>query len=177
MATTYRFYRIHTLQGVEEYIGSTRQRLAKRWSDHVSSYKKGLNTCNSRLLFDKYGVDNCLITLIDEKELPTIEHALREERRILEERKEYAVNRCRPIVFEEDRKQDRKIQYIAHREEMAQFYQDNREEIKERCLKYYHANKERIIPKLHRVVQCPHCQKSLKYMSLSSHKKRCVTPS
>lgn len=175
--TVYRFYRIHSLMGTEEYIGSTKQPLSKRYADHTSAFKKGHLTCRSRVLFEKYGVENCLITLIEEHELPTLEHALREERRIMEERKEYAVNRHRPIVSSDELKQERKELYITHREEIAEFYKQNRDRIKARCLKYYHENKQRIKPKLHREVECPICHSTMKYMYLSRHKKGCSTPS
>ena len=49
----------------EIYIGSTaRARLCDRWDGHKSSFKFGSAT-SSKILFDKYGIKNCRIILIE----------------------------------------------------------------------------------------------------------------
>jgi hypothetical protein len=51
------------------YIGSTNKNLLRRFSGHkywYSQWKQGKhNNCGSFALFDKYGVDSCLIELIE----------------------------------------------------------------------------------------------------------------
>ena len=48
------------------YIGSTAQvRLCDRWGTHKSAYKGNYNKCCSSILFDKYSIENCSITLIE----------------------------------------------------------------------------------------------------------------
>jgi len=48
----------------ELYIGSTTYSLKDRMNGHISKWKSGSGT-SSGLLFDKYGVDNCVIKLIE----------------------------------------------------------------------------------------------------------------
>jgi hypothetical protein len=65
------------------YIGSTKKKLKDRYTEHRCKYndwKNGLyNNTRSFVLFDKYGVENCEIVLIEEvenltpQELRTIE--------------------------------------------------------------------------------------------------------
>jgi len=48
-----------------EYIGSTAvPLLCVRMGGHRSGYKNS-NKCSSRILFDEYGVENCIIELIE----------------------------------------------------------------------------------------------------------------
>ena len=53
------------------YFGST-YNLSKRWSGHLSGYKYWKNgninasRCSSYILFDKYGVENCTIIILEE---------------------------------------------------------------------------------------------------------------
>ena len=48
------------------YIGSTsRVRLCDRWDNHKSKHKNGKNSTTSRILFNKYGISNCRIVLIE----------------------------------------------------------------------------------------------------------------
>jgi hypothetical protein len=172
--TVYRFYRIVSSLGPEEYIGSTRQSLAKRWSDHRTTYINGYSHCSSKKLFTLYGVENCSIVLIHEMECETVQHALKEERRILEERRDNALNKTRPYITEEERKEHKQAYYQDKREDLKEYYRENRDRIKTRCLNRYYEKKEAIREKNHSTVQCPSCNTSIKYMRLSVHRKTCV---
>jgi hypothetical protein len=99
----YKFYRIAPKDTTRPdcYIGHTIQELRKRFTEHC----KTSNTTSSKALFDRYGKDNLEIILIHELELPNREYARREERRLWEEVREQAVNRWRPWVSEEEKKQ------------------------------------------------------------------------
>jgi len=54
-------YSITSLKGIKCYIGSTVQTLNNRKAQH----KKKQN-CTSKLLFDEYGFDNCIFTILEE---------------------------------------------------------------------------------------------------------------
>ena len=79
MAYPGRIYRI--VGGDKVYYGSTTLSLPDRWKYHKSKYntdKKG--QCSSKKLFEEFGIDNCIIELIEEcpntnsrEELETIE--------------------------------------------------------------------------------------------------------
>jgi hypothetical protein len=65
-----KIYKVWTLLGTEIYIGSTAQKLlSSRMNNHRNSYnkwKKGkANKVTVYDLFDKYGVENCKIELIE----------------------------------------------------------------------------------------------------------------
>ena len=52
--------------GDEEYFGSTTQDLSKRFYTHKREYNKDKECkCSSSILFQKYGVENCEIVLVE----------------------------------------------------------------------------------------------------------------
>jgi len=69
-------YSITSLKGIKCYIGSTVQTLNNRKAQH----KKKQN-CTSKLLFDEYGFDNCIFTILEEC---TIEQRFERERHYIE---------------------------------------------------------------------------------------------
>ena len=118
----YRFYRI-VGSGDEEYVGSTQQPLHKRFYQHKDDYKSGRKTCHSYKVFDLYGIDNCSIILISELECESRQHALKEERRIYEERREHSVNKNKPVLSEEELE-------TYQQSYNKSYYEKNKEEIK-----------------------------------------------
>jgi hypothetical protein len=77
-----KIYKVWTLLGIEIYIGSTAQKLlSSRMNNHRNDYnqwmnngKKGKTTVYN--LFEKYGIDNCKIELIEKfpcKDKPELE--------------------------------------------------------------------------------------------------------
>jgi hypothetical protein len=63
------------------YVGSTTQKLNKRFSTHKSQYKRWLNgdnkkNCSSFRLFEIYGINDCVIIQLDECD---IEHRKKHE--------------------------------------------------------------------------------------------------
>lgn len=136
----YRFYRIVSDVGSDEYIGSTRSPLHKRFWEHRNKYSKNLLRCASKALFDKYGMETCSIVLIHELECATKEEALREERRIYDERKESIVNIRRPYASHDEKKQ-------YGRQRMREYREANKESISQKKKEHYQANKESILQK------------------------------
>jgi hypothetical protein len=96
----YSFYRIVSDAGPMEYIGSTNQSLHKRFSQHVSEFKRlGFQAaCSSKIIFITYGVETCRIVLVKERECPTKKHVIATERMLYDERLEYVVNVTRPLI-------------------------------------------------------------------------------
>lgn len=113
----YHFYRIvpKDVVDADEYIGSTRSPLHKRWWEHC----RPDNRTTSRILFERYGKENLCIRLIHSLDLPSKEYALREERRLYEEsvRK---VNQVRPWVSPEEKREE-------NIQKCRQYYRLNRE--------------------------------------------------
>lgn len=120
----------------------------------------GSGSCSSSILFRNYGKEGLEIVLIHELELPDKEYARREERRLLEEHRERAVNKYNPYVTDEERKERdalskkiynevnkdtirpaRKIYREAHKEEQAirtkQWREANVEAIKQKKKEEY----------------------------------------
>lgn len=133
--TLHRFYRILSSEGNETYIGSTTQSLSARWSLHKYQHSRNRNTSSS-IILSKYGLDTCSIVLIHELDFENKADAMREERRLIEENREHAVNLIRPI---------REIN--EHCEEMKQYnrkhYEENRSKIIERCRNYVKENSDK----------------------------------
>jgi len=127
----YSFYRIISkeyVEGDDEYIGSTVQPLYKRFHQHKTDYKTGRSRCSSKKLFERFGVENCIIVLISQLDCDTFAHARMEERRIYEERKATIINVKRPYVSLEEQKE---------------YYEANKEELRAKQKKYRDANKEK----------------------------------
>ena len=79
-----KIYKIYCLNGNidDVYYGSTIQALSKRIGEHRSKYKikktaSGINT--SGILFGKYGIENCIIELVENYPCNTIEELLSRE--------------------------------------------------------------------------------------------------
>ena len=104
------YYRI--VGGDEEYIGSTKNRLGQRWSEHKWDFKNGRNKANSGMLFKKYGIDGCRIEVIECGEYATREQSrLREAELIVSSPK--CVNKHIPgrtqEQWEDDNREHRRI--------------------------------------------------------------------
>jgi len=142
----YKFYKIvpKDVSKTDCYIGHTVQPLRKRFTAHC---KTG-NETSSKMLIENYGKGALEIVLIHELELPDKEFARREERRLYEEHKESAVNKCKPYVTDEERKERNKQYYVENKEAIfaqhKQYREANKEIIFTRDKQYREANKEAI---------------------------------
>jgi hypothetical protein len=65
-----KIYKIWSEKGDKIYVGSTSKRyMATRKADHLSSYRRDkAKQCCSKILFDEYGVENCIFEVIEECE-------------------------------------------------------------------------------------------------------------
>jgi hypothetical protein len=138
-----KIYQVYCLGQTEIYIGSTSQpalstRLGRHKTDYNTWKKTGKNKVTLYNMFDKYGVENCIIELI---ELWSCDSKLELRAREGHHQRlhlDTIVNKrieCRTIA---EWKQD-------NMEVRAQKYQNNREEIQEKCAQYYQDNREVIL--------------------------------
>jgi hypothetical protein len=110
------------------YIGSTKTTLNERFWHHTGSYRSKRYDCSSYILFDKYGVNNCKIELIEE-----CDEAVRYQREGYWFDNTRCVNKLRPsgLPLNEWKKQYRKENATEINEYNKQYYQDNYEAILE----------------------------------------------
>ena len=131
-----KIYKIEPISGGEDgdiYIGSTTSKhLSQRMAEHRSKYKRWVNGCkdftSSFKLFEKYGVDNCQIKLLELVKVNTKDELLAKEG--LHTKSMTCVNK----------------QVIGRK--WKQYQQDNRESIAVYQRKYHEDNKEKIKEKL-----------------------------
>ena len=129
-----KIYKIECLNGDADdiYVGSTtKEFLSQRMTKHRGGYKRWLNKqldyMSSFKLFEKYGVDNCIITLIESVNANTLDELKAREAHYI--RTLNCVNRNIPL---------RTIQ-----EYHVKYYEDNKDKIKEYKNQYYENNKDK----------------------------------
>ena len=140
----------------EVYIGSTtKQYLSQRMVGHRRGYiqwKEGkASFTRSYILFDKYGVYNCSIILIENVNAQSKEELLKKERENIE--KNPCVNVLIPFRTNEEHTEYRKVyikQYNHENKEslkqQTKIYRDlNREIICQRKREFYERNKENVL--------------------------------
>ena len=128
------------------YYGATTVTLARRMSEHRSK-----NNCSSKLLFDKYGVENCFIELVEEYPCETREHLNKKEGEYIR------ANKC---VNKE----------VAGRTRKEWLY-DNSDKVKEYKKQHYVKNRDKISEKKKQKSNCPICNKELTKLCIPYHIK------
>jgi hypothetical protein len=135
--------------GEEVYVGSTCRTLLQRFTSHKSEYNGKYKKCNSSILFEKYGIENCTIELI--QDFPC------DSRKDLHEREGYymrtmtCVNRFIAgrkqkeynYIHREKRKEYMKEykQTDKQKEYMKEYNEKNRVKINQRQTEYYQRKK------------------------------------
>jgi hypothetical protein len=147
MGTVYRIY-CPTIENSLVYIGSTKQTLNQRYTDHKKYYKRFKNGahkrwCSSYKVFDAYGIEYCIIEAIEYVE--DVDSLVSRERYHFDNTTN-KVNQIRMSLTEEDyteyHKQYRETNKAAILEQNRQYYEENKEAITERTKQYYQDNKE-----------------------------------
>ena len=156
-----KIYKIMPMDGNDEdiYIGSTTKKyLSQRFTAHRGDYKNWSNGGNSSKLmsfdiFQKYGIENCVIVLIEEVNAKSKDELLSREAYYIKLLK--CVNKMIPLRT----KKEYIIDTVEHiKEYNKQYLQNNKEHIKEykasnresinlQGKKYYAANKDMISQK------------------------------
>ncbi len=168
-----KIYKIQAENGADEdiYIGSTCKKLCQRMTSHRSCYKKYKNGkfsfTTSFFLFDKYGIENCKIYLIENvtatckeeltkaegihiRRLPCVNKNIpgrtKHEYSKLYEEENKDKRRERKKLYEEknkDKIRERKKQYyIDNVEYKKEKYQENKDKICEQHKVYREVNKD-----------------------------------
>jgi adenylate kinase family enzyme len=168
-----KIYKIEPLMDHDEgdiYIGSTTKNLlCQRMDKHRSDYKRWKNGINHKLtsfnIFDKYGLENCVITLLETVNANSKDELHTRERYYIQSLK--CVNKNIPMrtikEYYENNKEDlleqnkqyckdnkeviseqRKQHYENNKEQFKQYYKDNKEKILEQKKQYYIDKKKKI---------------------------------
>jgi hypothetical protein len=147
-----KIYKIEPICEHEEneiYIGSTtKQYLSQRMDAHRNHYKnaKLSRKCTSIILFDKYGVENCSIVLLENVNANTRDELLARENHYIRTLK--CVNKVRPVINKEEKKEYHKEYYENNKESLNEakklYNENNKESINEAKKLYNENNKEAI---------------------------------
>ena len=150
-----KIYKIESMYGDDIYIGSTTQTyLSQRMEFHrrdYLNYKNGSkkNKITSFILFDKYGVDNCFIILLENYPCKSKDELLSREAYYIKSLK--CVNKMIPLRTHQ------------------QYNIDNREAIRKDCLERYHKNKDAINEKRYKKETCDLCNVSFMHKNKAQH--------
>jgi hypothetical protein len=165
------------VEGADEgdiYIGATTTKLSKRMADHRVTF-----CTSSRILFAKYGVENCKIELICDFPCLTRNELNKEEGRHIRQRK--CVNKNIAGRTAKDRQQEESIKLA---EISKKYRQENKEKVAEyqlktkihnnqQCREYYQINKQQImIRKKEKIVCCCGCTVTKRYLSIHEKTKK-----
>jgi len=136
-----KIYKICPISGEDEYyIGSTTKKyLSTRMSTHRYDFLNKSYCSKSKILFDKYGIENCKIVLIKYFPCNCKEELDAEEAKHIKNNN--CVNKQIPGRTVKEWRKDNK-EKIA--ENKKQYYQDNKEQVLKKTKQYYQNNKEHI---------------------------------
>ena len=140
-----KIYKIEPIGDFDEgdiYIGLTTQRLlSQRMGKHRCCYgcwKNGkCNKTSSFELFDKYGIDNCQILLLETVNTSNLDELKSREAYYIRTLK--CVNKYTPIRTQAEWYLDTKLKVAEQRQE---YYETNKDIIKDRQIEYRKNNKE-----------------------------------
>ena len=160
----YRFYKIYSdIDDEICYIGKTIQELNKRFIGHKSKYINKKLCCYSKKVFEKYGIENCKIELLEELYFENKYSADLKEREYIENYKN-CINKLIPSRNRKERNEINKDKY-------KEWYEDNKQRIKEKNKDYYSKNKDLISEKYSHLYICDLCKKELRIDGKKRHEK------
>lgn len=173
-----RIYKITDINETEVYIGSTGQTLAQRMTVHRSSYRYWKNggkvgRCASFYLFDKYGLENCRIILLEDVQTDSKEALRAVEHRYITQMT--CVNKNSAIPCTGERLKQYKRNYReTHKEKLATYDREYREKHQEQFNTYqqqYRAqHRAKISARAKTKVPCE-CGAEVAYSALSRHRQ------
>jgi len=146
-----KIYKIEPIQGGDIYVGSTtKQYLSQRMDKHRSDYKrwKAGQACKvmSFDVFEKYGIENCQIILLESVNATCKEELLVREAHYIQTLE--CVNKCIPgrtkKQYREDHKEEIKQYRDDHNDQIKQYYVNNKGKIAEQKKQYYKDNKDKM---------------------------------
>jgi hypothetical protein len=138
-----KIYKIWSPKGDKIYVGSTgKQYLCSRKADHWSKYRmytQGKKKCASYEMFDEYGLDNCVMQLIEECELD-----------VRYDRERYWIEKLCAINIKKKPRQTKEEKDMYKHEWRLKLKESNPELYHERQRKYTESAWE----KQHETIQC-----------------------
>ena len=169
-----RIYKIYTLNDSRIYVGSTFKTLQKRLQKHEGHFSEGTSITSVIIL----ELGNYKIELLEEVEVENKEQLRWRERYWYEKLKEEGfdiVNKLRPIVSENERKERAKEVRLERRDELLIYgkiyYEKEKEKIKKRAKDWYAENKERVKLRQDERITCDICKCSFRRGELAPHNK------
>ena len=155
-------YKIWSTAGDKIYIGSTtKEYLSQRMDKHRSSYKGWKNgkekMVTSYLMFDEYGIENCCIELLEAKQCNSKDELHQLEGIYI--RKMECVNKVIPFRTEAENK-----------EQIKQWFVDNKEHVAEYKKKYHASHIDIIKEQRNEIIVC-NCGKSFTKRNQARHHK------
>jgi hypothetical protein len=127
-----KIYKIMDSNGEMVYIGSTTNPLCVRFSNHKCSYKSRANNNTVYIIFDKYGIENCNIHLIEEYPCNSKQELERREGQIIKSFKcvnKYIAGRTQKEYYIDNKARHQELMrlwYIRQRDILKEKYQQNK---------------------------------------------------
>ena len=143
------------------YYGSTTETLGRRMAKHRSK-----DDCSSKILFDKYGIKNCFIELVEEYPCETKEQLNRKEGEYIRANKcinKQIAGRTREEWLDDN--SNKVKEYKKHH------YVENIDKIKESKKQHYIKNRDKISEKNKQKEKCPQCNKEITKINMTRHIK------
>lgn len=146
--------KVNTEEEYLPYVGSTtKQYLSQRIVKHRNSYKQWKKNeksfVSSFTLFERFGIENCYIELIELFPCKCNDELLKQEREWFDKIKN--CNQNKPFVTKEEMVEYYKIYNETHKEEISEknkiHYDEHKEEILEKAKIYQQTHKEEIAKK------------------------------
>lgn len=124
----------------ERYIGhTTKKYLCQRWATHKGQYnywkKTGVGYCYSFILFEKYGIDNCRISLIENYPCNSHDEASAREGNFIRTM-ECCNKRIEGRTYQE--------WFIDNKDKVKEYKKEYRQENKQKIKEYRQKNKEKL---------------------------------
>lgn len=177
-----KIYKIEPICDYEEgdiYIGSTIQNLiSHRLAEHVRHYKQWKNVkyhfTSSYSLFEKYGIDNMRIILLEtypcnsNDELRAREAYYQKSMKCVNNRMAFTSKEERSEQQKEYQKQYREENWEELSEKNKKYREENREILLEKKKQYYHENKKETLEKAKEKIICQ-CGRPIRKYGLKEH--------
>ena len=156
------------------YYGSTTDTLARRMSSH-----RYQSCC--KILFDKYGVKNCFIELVEEYPCETKEQLNKKEGEYIRNHKcvnKLIAGRTGEEWYTDNKSkisEQKKEYYIENvdklKEYKKQYYIENKDKRLEYKKQYRIVNRDKLSEQAKQKVSCPHCNKEITKAYIKTHIK------
>jgi hypothetical protein len=147
-----KIYKLINTEGTLCYVGSTTQNLSTRKAEHHSKYKRWKNGkskyVTSFKIFDD-DEDGCQIILLEDFPCESRAELEKQERHHIESME--CINKYRPTRTDKEYYEDNKD---TIKQRMIQYREDNKETIKQKMIQYREDNKETIKQKKNEIHNC-----------------------